>query len=402
MENRYAGARRQAEHSPEFVDLIDTNFHTCGFQYPPTVIHAATDRYFSGADERQYRPDPAGDPALRAAIAAYYRDAGVEVPPDSVVVTASASESYSHIFASRCRAGDRVLLPGPGYPMFEDIAVRNGLTVDFYDQRRSADWTIDPDQLEAILRPREAVLRPQTAAIVLISPNNPTGAIISDATIRRIGGICERHGLFLVVDEVFSEILFTGSPLPRPAPLLPGLLVYTINGVSKLFASPELKVSWIAVSGPADSRSRAGTRDPAIEDLLVQNDLFLSASSMSQFIVTEMFAGGMEFSRAMAAKIARRRESMLGEVERIEGLSAAPTQGGIHLPVAIDPGALPAGTDDEEVAVQLLLNHRVATHPGYLYGMDQPVTLVMSYLAPEDQILEGMSRIECYLKALKR
>ncbi len=389
MENRYAGARREAEKHADFIDLIDTNFHNCGFRYPPTVIHAATDRYFSDADERPYRPDPAGDPALRAAIAAYYRDAGVAVPPDSAVVTASASESYSHIFASRCRAGDRVLLPSPGYPMFEDIAVRNGLTVDFYDQRRSAGWAIDPDQLEAVLRPR-------TAAIVLISPNNPTGAVVSEATIRRIGGICERHGLFLVVDEVFSEILFTGSPLPRPALLLPDLLVYTINGVSKLFASPELKVSWIAVSGPADSR------DPAIEDLLVQNDLFLSASSMSQFIVTGMFAEGMEFSRAMAADIAGRRELMLGEIERIEGLSTIPTEGGIHLPVAIDPDALPAGTDDEEVVVQLLLDHRVAAHPGYLYGMDQPVTLVMSYLAPEDQILEGMSRIECYLKALKR
>ena len=402
MENRYAGARREAEKHADFVDLIDTNFHNCGLRYPPTAIHAATDRYFAGADERPYRPDPAGDPALRTAIAAYYRGAGVAVAPDSVVVTASASESYSHIFASRCGTGDRVLLPSPGYPMFEDIAVRNGLAVDFYDQRRSADWTIDPDQLEAILRPRKAVLRPRTAAVVLISPNNPTGAVISDATIRRIGEICNRHGLFLVVDEVFSEILFTGSPLPRPALLLPNLLVYTINGASKLFASPELKVSWIAVTGPAAGRSRTDTRDPVIEDLLVQNDLFLSASSMSQFIVTEMFAGGMEFSRAMAGEIAKRREVMLGEIERIEGLSAVPTEGGIHLPVAIDPDALPAGTDDEEIAVQLLLNHRVATHPGYLYGMDQPVTLVMSYLAPEDQILEGMSRIECYLKALKR
>lgn len=395
MENRYAAARREAESCPEFVDLIDTNFHNCGFRYPPTMIHAATDKYFSGADERPYRPDPAGDPALRAAIATYYRDACGAVAPDSVVVTASASESYSHIFASRCGAGDRVLLPCPGYPLFEDIAVRNGLTVDFYNLRRSDDWRIDPDQLEALLRP-------QTAAIVLISPNNPTGSVVSEATIRRVGGICERHGLFLVVDEVFSEILFTGSPLPRPAPLLPDLLVYTINGVSKLFASPELKVSWIAVSGPTDIRGRIPTRSQAVEDLLVQNDLFLSASSMSQFIVTGMFAGGMEFSRAMATEIARRREVMLGEIKRIEGLSAIPTEGGIHLPVAIDPDALPAGTDDEEVAVQLLLNHRTATHPGYLYGMDQPVTLVMSYLAAEDQILEGMSRIECYLKALKR
>ncbi|MBU8912750.1 MAG: pyridoxal phosphate-dependent aminotransferase [Spirochaetales bacterium] len=395
MENRYGGARREAEKHSDFIDLIDTNFHSCGFRYPQTVIHAATNRYFAGADARQYRPDPAGDPALRAAIAAYYRDAGSSVPhdssvpADSLVVTASASESYSHIFAARCSADDRVLLPRPGYPLFEDIAIRNGLAVDFYDQRRSADWSIDPDELGAILRPR-------TAAIVLISPNNPTGSVISESTIRRIGAICENRGLFLVVDEVFSEILFAGSSLPRPAPLLPDVPVYTINGVSKLFASPELKVSWIAVSGPAD------TRGQAVEDLLVQNDLFLSASSMSQFIAAEMFAGGMEFPRAMAAEIARRRELMLGEIARIDGLSAVPPAGGIHVPVEIDPEILPAGADDEEIAVELLLDHRVAAHPGYLYGMDQPVSLVMSYLAPEDRILEGMSRIERYLKVRSR
>ena len=393
MENRYAGARREAEKHSDFIDLIDTNFHSCGFRYPPTVIRAAADRYFSGADARQYRPDPAGDPALRAAIAAYYRAAGSSVPPDSLVVTASASESYSHIFASRCRTDDRVLLPRPGYPLFEDIAVRNGLAVDFYDQRRSADWSIDPDQLEAILRPR-------TAAIVLISPNNPTGSVISESTIRRIGAICENHGLFLVVDEVFAEILFVGSPrtatLPRPAPLLPDVPVYTINGVSKLFASPELKVSWIAVSGPVDTGSQA------IEDLLVQNDLFLSASGMSQFIAAEMLTDGMEFTRAMEAEITRRRGLMLGEIERIEGLSAIPPAGGIHLPVAIDADAVPAGADDEDVAVELLLNHRVAAHPGYLYGMDQPVSLIVSCLAPEDRILEGMSRIERYLRVRNR
>jgi aspartate/methionine/tyrosine aminotransferase len=389
MENRYAGARREAEKHAEFVDLIDTNFHSCGFRFPATAIRAAADRYFSGADERPYRPDPAGNPTLRAAIAAYYRGAGVTLSPDSVVVTASASESYSHIFASRCRTGDRVVLPRPGYPLFEDIAVRNGLTVDFYDQRRSADWSIDPDQLEAVLRPR-------TAAIVLISPNNPTGSIISKATIQRIGEMCLSHGLFLVVDEVFSEIRFTGAALPRPAPLLPEIPVYTINGVSKIFASPDLKVSWIAVTGPADSH------DQAVEDLLVQNDMFLSASSMSQFIAAEMFAKGVEFPRAMAAEIASRRELMLGEIERIEGLSAVPPAGGIHLPVAIDTDAMRAGTDDEEIAVELLLNHRVAAHPGYLYGMDQSVSLVMSYLAPEERILEGMSRIERYLRASSR
>jgi alanine-synthesizing transaminase len=405
MENRYANARRVAEKHPDFVDLIDTNFHRCGFRYPLTEIHATTDRYFDGSDERHYDPDPAGSPVLRAVIASYYRESGSAADPDSVVVTASASESYSHIFAARCRPGDRILLPRPGYPLFEDIAGRNGLAVDFYDQQQSAGWNINPDHLESIIQPR-------TAAIVLISPNNPTGSVISASTILKIGELCQRRGLFLVVDEVFSEIVFAGDTaslpdqgkpptqrpdppgLPRPAALLPDLMTYTINGVSKLFASPDLKASWILVSGPP------GSHGQAVEDLLVQNDLFLSASSLSQFVAAEMFASGMEFTRRMTDEIAKRRDIMLDLTSGIDGLSAIPTAGGIHLPVSISARALAAGLDDEDVAVDLLRNYRLATHPGYLYGMDNPVSLVLSYLAPPDRIRDGMARIGAYLSSL--
>ena len=396
MENRYASARRAAESHPDFVDLIDTNFHSCGFRFPLPAIRAATDRYFEDSNERHYSPDSAGNPTLRAAIAAYYLNVGIATAPDSVVVTASASESYSHIFAARCRPGDRVLLPRPGYPMFEDLAVRNGLSVDFYDLEQSAGWTIDPDQLESRIQPR-------TAAIVLISPNNPTGSIVSESTILNIGDLCEQHGLFLVVDEVFSDILARSpagaprmKPLPRPAQLLPDVMVYTINGVSKLFASPDLKVSWILVGGPTNPRSQS------VEDLMVQNDLFLSASSLSQFIAAEMFAAGMSFTRSMGDEIAGRRDTLLGEIDRIDGLSAIPPAGGIHLPVSLSAGALPVGHDDEDVAVELMRNHHVATHPGYLYGIDDTVSVVLSYLAPTERILDGMARMEAYLNAANR
>jgi len=333
-----------------------------------------------------YDPDPAGSRELRAAIAAWYARSGIEASTADLVVTASASESYSHIFASRCVAGERVLLPSPGYPLFEDVAARGGLEVDFYHQRSESGWRIDPSEIAALIRP-------DTSAIVLISPNNPTGSIITDDEIAAIGALCRRHEIFLVVDEVFSEI--STVPLPMPAQLLPDLTVYTINGVSKLFAAPDLKVSWVLVSGPDEARA------PAVENLLIQNDLFLSASSLSQCIAARMLETGLEYTEWMGREIARRRQTMLEAVARSPYLSAVAPEGGIHLPVQIDTSHLPGTRDDERIAIDLLRDLHLATHPGYLYGLDEGPWLVMSYLPPEERIREGMARIDRYFSSLR-
>lgn len=393
MENRYGIARASVETAPDFIDLIDTNFNRCGFSYPPDVLRAASVRFFSDPLARSYQPDPAGSPAVRRAVVRYYRGAagGAGAPaeasrivPESIIVTASASESYSHIFASQCHRGDHVLLPRPGYPLFEDLADRVGIVVDSYDLDRSERWAPHPRQLATRIGPR-------TAAIVLISPNNPTGNVVSVPAIREIGELCRQHGLFLVVDEVFSDMLFTAEPLPRPAFLLPDVTVFTINGASKRFASPGLKVSWIVVTGPEPNRA------DAVDALTIHNDLFLSASSLSQFLTAEMFTAADTFTASMAAEIGRRRAIMLREIDTTGFLSAVPPDGGIHLPVAIDPDVLPSGTDDEDVAVSLLERAHIATHPGYLYGIETPPTLVVSYLSPADRITNGFARLRRYL-----
>ena len=387
MENRYAAARGEAEGRPDFIDLIDTNFHSCGFRYPARVMRRGAVRQLSSTRLRRYQPDPAGAEILRSQVARFYRDGGVAGDPDHVVITASASESYSHIFAARCAPGDRVLLPRPGYPLFEDVAGRHALGVDFYDQRADLCWKPDWSGMEAAITPR-------TRAVVLISPNNPTGHVLSEDEIREVGTICRRHNLFLVVDEVFSGILFTSGPLPRPARLLPELLVFTINGTSKLFASPELKVSWILVTGPA------GARATAIEELQIQNDLFLSAAPLNQSLAAGMLARGPRFTQAVARAVAARRNAALAALAGIEGVTAIPPSGGIHLPLLIETDAYAVPVDDEDVAVLLLARYHTAMHPGYLYGISRPA-LVMSYLSPEGRIRAGIDQLRSCLRALR-
>jgi aspartate/methionine/tyrosine aminotransferase len=379
MENRFTASREAVRHLPDFLDLVNTNFHECGFIFPAELLEEAARRYFTTPDLRTYTPDPAGDHELRAAVAAHEnkRD-GPQVTAEHVVITASASESFSHIIAGECAPADRILLPRPGYPLFEDVASRHGVEALYYDQQWEAAWAIDPDQIATLMDER-------VRAVVLISPNNPTGHVLTEEEIAAVGEVCGRHDAALVVDEVWSGAIFTGGPPRRAAALAPQCRIYSINGVSKLLASPDLKVSWIVVDAPE------GTRREVIDRLLIQNDLFLSASPLTELLAASALREGRDFAEAVRTELARRRTAALDALREIPRLRVVEPDGGIYLPILLD-GALPGGMDEEDLAVMLLEERHLAIHPGYLYGCEQPM-LIMSYLCPAPDIVRGLARL---------
>ena len=395
MENRIASALRAAEAREEFLDLINTNFHDCGFATDPDVIASSVSAFLHDPSLRPYRPDPAGSPLLREAIAGRYRELGMAIDSGSVIVTASASESYRHLFTACCRAGGTVLLPRPGYPLFEDVAERCGLEPRFYRLLPENRWAVEPEEVAALIDR-------STQAVVLISPNNPTGAVVGSRTAKEIGRLCSRRGVALIVDEVFSEYRYrtdpagSGSPperraeLPRPGALCPDTAVFTINGVSKLFAAPDLKVSWIALTGPPDHVADARER------LEIENDLYLSASPINQFVAAGLLTRHSAWTATLVAEVGRRREAMLAALRQLDVahpgvLSWIEPAGAIHLPLIFK--SAPGGLNDEEIAIALLDRHALSVHPGYLYGMEERIMIVVSYLAPEHVIREGISRL---------
>ncbi|MFW5745494.1 MAG: pyridoxal phosphate-dependent aminotransferase, partial [Spirochaetota bacterium] len=335
MENRIAAALRRARSRDDFIDLINTNFHACGLAPPPNTLLDAAARYLTNDTLRPYRPDPAGLPALRESVSRFYARAGVEVRPAAVIATASASDSYTQIFRAAAIPGDEVLLPRPGYPLFEEVAARCGLEPRFYELDPEAGWRVDPDEVAARIGRR-------TAALVVISPNNPTGSVVDSSVFESLGTACAGQGVALVVDEVFSAFRF-GACLPRAAALCPDALVFTINGMSKLAASPDLKVSWVAVTGP-DARVAE-----AVDALEIENDLYLNASPINQHVAATLLDEGSALTDRIVMEVARRRRVMLAELDRVATvhpgvLSWSPPAGGIHLPIVLpDP---PLGLDD--------------------------------------------------------
>lgn len=372
--------RRAAHNAGTLIDLIDTNFQRNGLRFPAEVLIEASSAWFK---DRLYHPDPKGALAARCSIADFYRNSGTALDPGHIIICASASESYGLLFQALAHCGDGVALPRPGYPLFEHVAGYMRLRTSFYETRFEQRFCLNRDAIAASLTPA-------TRFVVLVSPNNPTGHVASHAEIDQLLALCERHNLALICDEVFSDLLYESESLPRPMSRAADaeVVVFTINGVSKLFASPDLKLSWIAVSGPGQKVQRA------VAELELANDMYLNCSPLSQQLLPTLFGAGSAFRRAMQSELTARRGILLDTASRLEGLDVLHPAGGIH---AVARFHRPQ--DDERFALALLRHSGVLLHPGYLYGLDEDRFVVLSFLKERALLHEGLQRIAEFLRS---
>lgn len=383
MPGPWQKAWERARGAPDFLDLTDSRFHQNGLLPDRRIFETSFSRWL---DRRSYDPDSRGDPTARRALAQFYRSEGWELPDDGFFLTAGTSEAYALLFSTLADAGDEVALPRPGYPLFEHLARHSRLETVFYDQPFAQGWQPDAASLEACLTPR-------TRFAVVISPNNPTGQAAGSASLEAIAEVCRRRGLMLIVDEVFDACWEGPGPLPRPGALFPDIKTFTLNGISKRFGSPDLKLAWIAVSGPRAWVQSTGAR------LELANDTFLSANSFSQFLLPELFRAMPEWQASLRTLLAENRaavEEWLAAEPRVAGVVP---QGGIHGLWRFD--GLPGRFDDEGWAVELLETQNLALHPGFFYDVQEPgVWLVYSLLKDPALFREGLERLKRTLSSV--
>src|SRR5579883_1119710 len=219
------------------VDLVRGNVNEHGIVYPQDVLAEILKQAAEPA--RIYRPDSLGQRPARDAIARYYQ--GLNVGSGQVLITPGTSVSYWYCFKLLAEHGDQILCPQPSYPLFDYIARLAGLNMSHYRLDESRNWAIDLDHLES-------QITAGTRAIILISPHNPTGMVADEEQLQGLADIAARHALPIISDEVFSEFLFEMDSFPRIA-ATKAPLVFTLNGFSKMFALPGMKVGWMAISG---------------------------------------------------------------------------------------------------------------------------------------------------------
>jgi alanine-synthesizing transaminase len=244
--NRLAQAvARRCQSGLPLFDLTASNPTRAGIEYPSDLLTPLGD-----SRALTYAPSPLGLVEARRSVSADYARRGADVSAERIVLTASSSEAYSLLFKLLADAGDEVLIPRPSYPLFEHLTCLEAVVPRFYDIEYHGVWSLDLSSVERALTPR-------TRAIVIVSPNNPTGSFVTADEVDRLACVCGPLQIPLIADEVFADYDLEPDPARR-APSVAGrrdVVAFALGGLSKSVGLPQVKLGWIAVGG--------GTRSPA-------------------------------------------------------------------------------------------------------------------------------------------
>jgi aspartate/methionine/tyrosine aminotransferase len=298
------------------------------------------------------------------------------VHPDQVVLTASSSEAYAYLFKLLCDPRDHVLVPRPSYPLFEFLAGLESVEVASYPLRYDGEWHLSADAL------REAI-GPRTRAIVVVHPNNPTGSFLKADEAAALEVLAAEHGLAVVSDEVFADYAF-GPDRRRVATLARDgpCLTFTLGGLSKSCALPQLKLGWIVASGPHVLRTEALAR------LEVIADTYLSVGTPVQEALPSILARRAELHAPVDARVRSNRDDLARRLGRGSAASLLHAEGGWAAVLR-----LPALPGEEDWAVRLLVDADVLVHPGYFFDFEGEGFVVASLLTPPGILADGASRI---------
>jgi hypothetical protein len=373
-----AVAARRAAGDP-ILDLTVSNPTAVGLEHPPRALQAALRRAGVG----RYRPEAQGLRAARAAVVNYYRDKGCTLMPEQLFLTASTSEAYGHLFKLLADPGDAVLAPAPSYPLFEFLAHLEGIELRSYRLQlgRMGRWSIDLAGLEAAAADR------RVRAVVVVSPNNPTGSCLRAGELEALNALCRRRGLALLVDEVFSDYAgASGVDAGATTAGNHGALTFVLSGLSKVAGLPQMKLGWIAVSGPERLRQRAS----AALELIA--DSYLSVSTPVQLAAARLLALRHDFQRRLQARLRRNLRSLARALADSRQLRPLPHEAGWS--AVLQSGV---GRGDEALVLRLLEQTGVLVHPGYFYDFEQEGMLVLSLLTPPAVFERGVRRMAACL-----
>lgn len=338
-------------------DFIQANPQEHGFEFPPELLSHIVGQ--ACAKARFYRPDPRGQREAREAIAQYH---GCN-DPDHVILTPGTSFAYWCCFRILGQVGGNVLCPNPTYPLFDDLLTLASLRRRVYHLHRNPTgrWCLDPDELEF-------QITPQTCAIVIVSPHNPTGMITNAAELDAVADIARRHNLPIIFDEVFCEFLHDASSprLPRPAEFSVPLSI-TLNGLSKMLSLPGMKAGWMVVEGEDESLVKRFLA--AVEYAL---DAFLPVNEIVQAALPALLAPeSLAIAKGFSSELRRRMHVLRNEWLSC-GCDVDQPEGGVYLPIPIK--AVPLS--DEAVALKLLNKEGIYVHAGSSYGMPEPYLII--------------------------
>jgi alanine-synthesizing transaminase len=413
------------------LDLTVSNPTRAGLHYDEHAILGA----LSSRRALDYDPQSKGLRFAREAVAGYYRElrgrgerdvasnVSTNVDPEQIVLTTSTSEGYSFVFRLLCNAGDELLVPKPSYPLFEFLADLQDVRLVPYPLIYDHGWQMDFPSLEKAVTER-------TRGVVVVHPNNPTGSYVKAGEAGMLNSFCREHGLAVIVDEVFldygldadaattaidegtaglgrpversSAAVDAGTntrslhaPVDRDSPIhrlgrddrasFAGnrdVLTFTLSGLSKIAALPQMKVAWVVTSGPRELAAAAMAR------LEVIADTYLSMNAPIQWAVTVLLEQRKGIQRQLMERVTKNLAELDRQLAGQESCQRLSVEGGWYAVLRV-----PVTRSDEELAIELVREKSVLVHPGHFYDFPSDGYLVLSLITAEGEFGEGIGRV---------
>ncbi|MGA9565663.1 MAG: pyridoxal phosphate-dependent aminotransferase [Candidatus Korobacteraceae bacterium] len=379
--NRYTAAleeHRQA--GRELLDLTASNPTTIGLSYHEAEILRALTR----PEAMTYQPTPKGLESARQAVAEYYAEKGSSLPLDDLILTTSTSEAYSFVFRLLCDPGDAVLVPAPSYPLFDFLADLNDVKLVPYELVYDHGWQIDFESLRTSAK-RSQTTDSRCRAVLVVHSNNPTGSYVKRREIAELNQVCVANEMAIISDEVFLDYSL-GDEAPTTFSSNNEVLTFTLSGLSKISALPQMKVAWIVANGPADTKAEA------LDRLEVIADTYLSMSAPLQLAVPAMLAERHNIQAQLLERIRTNLTALDTSLAAQTLCGRLAVEGGWYAILRV-----PVWGTDEDLAIALLRETGVLLQPGHFYNFPGDGYLIASLITPCDEFCEGVDRVLRYI-----
>lgn len=339
------------------ADLTESNPTRVGLHYPPALLAG-----LAHPEGLVYDPQPLGLWAARAAVAADFRRRGIVISADRVAITASTSEAYALLFKLFCDAGDAILVPRPSYPLFEHLARLESVTAVPYDLEYHGAWRIDLDSVRRAAGPR-------VKALLIVSPNNPTGSFLHRDDLAALSALAATHDWPIIGDEVFADYPLDPAPAAVSVMAASDVLTLSLGGLSKSAGLPQVKLGWIGFGGPA------ARVDAALAAFEIVADTYLSVSTPVQVAAPSLIAHGALVRAQILARARQNLATLRTLAAAYPSIAVLPVEGGWSAVLQV-----PAVRSEDALALELLDQDDVLVHPGYFFDFPREAYVVLSLL----------------------
>ena len=328
-----------------YLNIGDPN--QFGFLTPPHLIEAVVKAMRDG--HNGYAPSP-GIVAAREAAAADFVSRGVKVSADRVLITSGTSEGIELALTGIVDEGDEVLVPSPTYPLYTAVLAKIGAEPAYYRTDHTREWMPDLDHIRSLINPR-------TRALVVIDPNNPTGALYGEQMQRDLIALAESHGLVILADEVYGDLAYDGA-VPPMAALDNDAAIISYSSLSKAYLAPGWRAGWMAVGS-------SPRLDPALAAIKKLADGRLCSPGPMQYAVTAALTGDRSHQIDFRRQLRERADLTTARMNAIPGMSCVAPRGAFY---AMPKVELPAGKTDVDYVLGLLRSKGILCVYGSGFG----------------------------------